>query len=134
VKRKGISAAVTAVLTGGAVLMSAGVALAKTTVELTADHRTVRTGHAVTLTAYATTDPNASPKNLRLCLETLTTGHGYAPFGACVKVTRVHAGVDIFVIRTVFHKAGSRTLRALAITPDGRPWTAPSSALTITVR
>lgn len=133
-KRKGVCAAVAAVVAGAAVLGSAGAATAKTTVELTADHRTVRTGGAVTFTAYATTDPNAAPKNLRLCLQTLS-GHGYRALGRCAKVTsRPHGDIDVFVIRTVFRQPGSQTFRAVAITPNGRPWTAPSAPLTITVR
>lgn len=133
-KYKGVMAAVAVALAGGVVLGSAGTAMAKTTVELTADRQTVRPGESVTFTAVATTDPTPAPKNLRACLQTLVAHRGYVPSGRCVPVTkRPHGTIDIFIVKVTLQQPGQRTFRALAITPDGQPWTAPSRPVTITI-
>lgn len=118
----------------GAVVAQEGSAMAKSTVELTADHRAVRAGRPVTFTAYATTDPMPSPKDLRLCLQRRTASHGYRPVGDCVKVTHRPRGfVDVFVIAATMRHPGLLVFRAVAIDGTGKPWAGPSNLVTITV-
>lgn len=133
-KRKVCVVAAAGFLAAGVVAATPGLALAKTTVELTVNHSSVRSGHPVTFTALATTDSRTAPKSLRLCLQEESARHAFGAFGKCTPVTsRPHGQIDIFVIHVTFHSPGRHIIRAVAVRPGGTRWTAPSTPVTVTV-